>query len=284
MAEASLAAKDDELEAATSLGRIADQLEADGVEVGELRQLQSEMEALEKPPGLFKRMSKKAKNVAKQQWGHLVGELQESKEAMNLIALKMKGERELTAEETDKVRGQLLDLVRVFPAGLIAAANSAFPVPGTGVFTPWILARLGLMPSRWREAHLLSQLQQQQEVLRRTGHAAEASRLGVLRDRLEHEAEQRDAIQREARLLTHWDANNNGVWDPEERAEYAKECEQIRKKVEQHAARKIWFFEHEGSVFGPVRMSELDLSTAGALLVCFEGKTGWVGLSDVLDP
>ena len=43
-------------------------------------------------------------------------------------------------------------------AGILAAANSTFPVPGTGLLTPWLLQRLGLMPSRWREAHLLLQL------------------------------------------------------------------------------------------------------------------------------
>jgi hypothetical protein len=241
------------------------------------------MEALEHPPGLVKRLSERARKVAKQQWEHLVGELEESQEAMQLIRARMTAERELTEEERDKVRSQLMDLVRIFPAGLIVAANSVMPIPGTSVLTPWLLVKLGLMPSRWRESHVLHQLQRQQELLRRTGHTSEAVRLGVLRDRLEHEAEQRDAIQREARLLTHWDENENGVWDPSERKAYEAECDKIRDMVRKHATRKHWFLEHEGTVFGPSRLSQLEFDSVGAFLVCYDGRTGWVALADVLD-
>lgn len=263
---------------------IADRLEAAGLEVDELRTIQHEMEAIETPPGLIGRLSQKAKQAASRQWRHLVGELQESREAMGLIAARLKGDRELEPEEVDKVRSQMMDLVKVFPAGLIAAANSALPIPGTSVFTPWILARLGLMPSRWREAHVLEELKRQQEVLRRTGHAKEASEIGVLREALEHEAEQRDAVSRDARVLTHWDANDNGVWDPEEKEAYAEEVDKMREFIGKHAARKRWFLDYEGEVFGPTRISSLNFEVAGSMLVCFDGKTGWVALADVLDP
>jgi hypothetical protein len=269
---------------AARLAEIADELEAAGVDVEHLRALGHQVEAIEVPPGLFGKLSHKARQAAAKQWRNFVGELQESREAMALITARLSGERELAPDEVDKIRAQMLDLVRVFPAGLIAAANSAFPVPGTGLFTPWILSRLGLMPSRWREAHVLEELRRQQELLRRTGHAAAATELEQLRENLEHEADQRAIASRDARVLTHWDANANGVWDPEERAAYADEVTKIRAAISKFAARKRWFLEYEGEVFGPTRLSSVDLDVAGSMLVCFDGKTGWVALDDVLDP
>lgn len=287
MAKQAAAAADDELseDDVRKLDAIADELEAEGVEVEELRGLSQELAVIEKPPGLLKRMTQRAADVARQQWAHLVGELHESREAVALIATRVKGERELSDEERAKVREQLMDLVRVFPAGLIAAANSALPFPGTSVLTPWLLVRLGLMPSRWREAHLLDQLRRQQDLLRRSGHGVQADRIAEILAHLEHEAEERELIQRESALLTHWDQNQNGVWDEEECAAYLAEVEKIRGYVKLHAARKRWFFEHEGEVYGAARLSELDDidEAAKSLLVCFDGKTGWVALEHVLD-
>ena len=40
------------------------------------------------------------------------------------------------AKEADQVREQMLDIIRVVPASIIAAANAALPVPGTSVVTP----------------------------------------------------------------------------------------------------------------------------------------------------
>lgn len=276
-------AREDEHDNSAELAAVADELEAEGLDVEELRALQEEIEIIEQPPGFFRRMGRRAMAVAKSQWSNFVGELKESQEALSLISAKLAGERELTPDEQDKIRAQLIDLVRVFPAGVIAAANSALPVPGTGVFTPFILTKLGLMPSRWREAHLLDQLRKQQELLRRTGHGTEASKLGAVRDRIVGAAERRDQAAREANILTHWDANKNGVWDPDEREAYRAEVARIAALVRQHASRKRWFIEHEGTVYGPNRISEIELDQAGALLICFDGTTGWVALTDVLE-
>lgn len=265
----------------TTILEVAALLEEEGVDTQQLRILQDEVDALEHPPGLFRRLTDRARNVASAQWKHLMGELQESREAMSLIVGRMQGQP-LGEAEADKIRSQLMDLVKVFPAGLIAAANSAFPVPGTSVLTPWILARLGLMPSRWREAHLMEQLLKEQQRLRATGHDDLADRLAELRERLEAEAAERDSIGQAARVLTHWDANDNGIWDPEERAAYTAELDRMRALANRHRARKRWFLEHEGEVFGPVRLSEIE-GEAGLeeLLVCYEDQTGWVALPDV---
>lgn len=274
---------DPDHDGAWTLEQIANELEAEGLEVEQLRDLTEELAIIERPPGLFRRVTKRARTVAAEQWSHLVGELQESREAMAL--LRTRNERPLSDEERATIRAQMLDLVRLFPAGLIAAVNTALPVPGTSVFTPWLLVKLGLMPSRWRESHLLDQLRKQQTMLQRTGHASQAERIGAILLQLETEAEQRELIQRETRLLTHWDENRNGLWDEHELEAYGREVDKIRALLVTHAARKQWFFEHEGEVYGAARLSELDNldEATNSLLVCFDGRTGWVALAHVLD-
>jgi uncharacterized protein with von Willebrand factor type A (vWA) domain len=268
----------------SALRAIADELEAAGLEVEQLRDLSEELEIIERPPGLLRRVTKRARELAVEQWSHLVGELEESREAMALLREQRRGERDLSEEEREQIREQMMDLVRLFPAGLIAAVNTALPVPGTSVFTPWLLVKLGLMPSRWRESHLLDQLRKQKELLLRTGHAAQAERIGEILLQLETEAEQRELIQRETRLLTHWDQNRNGLWDEDELEAYGREVDKLRELVATHAARKRWFFELDGEVYGAARLSELDDldEAAKSLLVCFDGKTGWVALEHVL--
>jgi hypothetical protein len=272
----------------TELSALADQLAAEGYDAASLRELSDEMEALERPPGLITRMTKRARETAGRHWRNLVGELHESREAMALMLGRLVG-GQLSAEERDKVRAQLVDLVKVFPAGLIAAANSAFPVPGTGMFTPWILARLGLMPSRWGEAQLLDQLQRQREKLLRDGRTEAAQRIADLQHRIAAEADARDAVADNAQLLTHWDANQNGEWDPEEIAAYRIEVVRVQQLVTRYATRKAWYIEDHGAIFGALRLSELssdpDLGEHLCdhdLLVCYDGKSGWVALSDVL--
>lgn len=273
---------------ATSLSALADRLAAEGYDAGPLRELQDELEALERPPGLITRMTQRARQSAGHHWRNFVGELKESREAAGLLLGRLVG-GELSLEERDKVRAQLVDLVKVFPAGLIAAANSAFPVPGTGMFTPWILARLGLMPSHWREAHLLDQLRKQRALLQQAGRNEAAAQLADLADRIEQEADARDAVGDSAHVLTHWDRNRNGRWDPEEITAYLVELERLRGLAERFAARKAWYIEDSGAIFGALRLTELsgdpDLREHlydDSLLVCFDGKSGWVALPDLL--
>jgi hypothetical protein len=233
-------------------------------------------------------MTTAAKQAAASHWRNFVAELHESREAMAIIVARARG-ADISPEDADKVRAQLLDLVRVFPAGLIAAANSAFPIPGTGMFTPWILHRLGLMPSRWRESHLLDRLRTQGDLLRRAGHAREAGAIEELRLRLEQECDLRDQTRTQAALLTRWDANRNGQWDPEEMQRYLAELETLRERAKHFYTRKQWFLDMEGEIYGALRLSELvedpevrDHLEDDDLLVCHDGKTGWVALPDLL--
>ncbi len=271
-----------------TLSDVAKRLSARGVETHALGELQDELDALERPPSLITRMTSSAKASASAHWRNFVGELSESKEAMAIIIARVQG-GSVSAADRDKVRSQLLDMVKVFPAGLIAAANSAFPIPGTGLFTPWILQRLGLMPSRWREAHLLDQLHKKRLELEAGGFFSEAAALEELEHRLEAEADERAAAASSAGVLTHWDANRNGRWDPEEKEAYLRELDKMRRIASGRFERKHWFLDTDGEIFGALRLSELMDDPEckmhledEELLVCFDGKTGWVALPDLM--
>ncbi len=263
------------------LAALSADLQAQGIDPGQLDELQDELDAVQSPPGAITRLRARLQQRALLQWGHVVGELQESAEAMSLLR-KGIAQRQLSAEERDTVRAQMLDLVKVVPAGLIAMANSALPVPGTSLFTPWLLARLGLMPSRWREAHLLTELEREQERLQQAGHQQAAAQLAALHDQLEDEADQRERAARDAMLLTQWDANRNGVWDAEEKAAYQRAVEAMRRRRDTAAARRRWYLSLEGQIFGPVRLTELAREPGTALLICYDGRSGWVSLDDLL--
>lgn len=270
--------------AAGRVEALAERLEGQGLNVPGLRDLQVELDAVERPPGFFKRLTSGVTQVAARQWKHVVGELQESREVMGILTKRMRDDAPLTPAETDKVRAQMLDLLRVVPAGVIAMANSALPVPGTGLFTPWILARMGLMPSRWREAHMLHELHKQAEKLRAAGHIQAAEQIEALEHDLEEEADARDRAAHAAALLTHWDANKNGTWDPDERAAYNLAVEDTARVHGHLASRKQWFLSCEDRVFGPVRLAEVASARGDSLLlVCFDGRSPWVCLDDLLD-
>jgi len=268
-----------------ALDRLADELEAKGLseDADALREVQDELKTLERPPGLFRRMTAGMRKTASEQWGHVVGELQESQETWGLIRRRMATGEQLTPAESDKVKAQVADCFRVVPAGLLAACNSVFPVPGTGVFTPWLLKQLGLLPSRWREAHALSRLEKEHAHLLALGHVGCAERVHALIDQLEQEIDDREEAEASGALLTHWDANDNGVWDDDERAAYEQAVLDMRVKMSSHHSHKRWFFQLNAHVFGPVRLSEMgELEPEGPLLVCYDGKSGWVSYRELM--
>jgi hypothetical protein len=265
------------------LSALSQQLAEAGIDPGGLRDLQVELDAIQHPPGVLTRATGALRKRAQTQWRHLVGELKESAEAMRLVG-KGLARRPLSPEERDTVRAQMLDLVRVVPAGVIAMANSALPVPGTSVFTPWILDRLGLMPSRWREAHLLDQMRQEATRLEDAGYSQAADALLNLQHQIEDEADERERTEQQAALLTHWDANGNGAWDEDEVTAYQEALVVMKQHRVRFAARRAWYLSMEGHVFGPVRLSRLpdDIGSHG-LLACYNGQSGWVGLDDLLE-
>jgi len=266
------------------LDTLATQLEAQGISAGNLHELQEELDHIQSPPGLFRRLSDRARRVAGQQWRHVVGELQESLEAAGLVRGRLLAGQDLSAADRDKVRAQMLDLMRVVPAGLIAAANAALPVPGTSAVTPWLLVRLGLMPSRWRESHVLDGMRKEASRLRASGHHIEAQRIETLQHDLEMEADARERAAHDAALLTHWDSNQNGIWDDDEVAAYQATHAELCTLRASSAMQRRWFLSHGLQVFGPVRLGDLQASDVDIpLLVCFDGRTGWVCLDDLFE-
>ena len=265
------------------LKQVATKLEAHGVDVSKLRSLEVELAVNERPPGFLGKLRGKVKVVLRAQWVNLRGEAGETREAFALLARRIKENKPMRPEEADKVKAQLIDLIKVVPAGVFAAANAAMPIPGTSILTPMLLSKMGLMPSRWRDAHVLRTLREEAKRLRAEGHGEEADELDVLRAEVESEADQREKISLNADLLTQWDANASGDWDDDEKAAYRKELERLRGLLDSRGASKRWFLRLGPETWGPVRISSL-LPEAEEmdedLLVCYNGRSGWVDLQD----
>jgi len=280
--EESQADQDEGPQTEPSLSVIADELEAAGYPVAGLREIQAELDCLDQPPGFWSRLSRDTRESAARHWAFVLGELHESAEAAAILGRSVTTPSQVNAEDRDKLRSQLLDLIRAVPAAIVAAANAALPIPCTSLATPWLLHRLGVMPSHWREAHLLDSLQSEVDNLRQVGLPGHAKKLEDIRAEIKDEAITRERVEHDARLLTHWDANNDGQWDESERAAYRTAVDLLSTRVRRSSTRRSWYLLHEGGVFGPVRLSNfLTGEHEPDLLVCWEGRSGWVALSDL---
>lgn len=250
-----------------SLLEIADEVEREGGDATPLRALADEAAALERPPGALSRALAGLREAAGRQWERLLGELQESREAAALVREAVHGVRSLSADERDRVRAQLADLVKAFPAGLIAAVGMIAPLPGSALATPWLLDRLGLMPTRWREAHLLEQVRRHEAALRAEGRGAAADRVAALQAALARASDERERLPSPVRRA--------------DEAAYMSELEQLRALVGAEASRRAWFVAFAGQVYGPCRLREID-GTMEELLVCWRGESRWVLLRELL--
>ena len=261
---------------------LADHLHAQGVDVTALRPLQAELDLVQHP-GAIRSLSQRALDAAKRQWSHVVGEARESRQMLGLLVTRaVKGS--LTPEESAQVREQLADMFKLVPASIIAATNGTLPLPGTSLLTPMILQKLRLLPSRWREAHVLDELQRQAEQLRAAGRIEAAEEVEALQHQLEDEADARAAAAEQRWLLAHWDADGNGVLDEDELDIYRAEVAAVRHWVSTKGPLKRWFVSYDGQVLGPMRFADVrGLPEPLGVLVCFDGKSGWVALSDVQD-
>jgi len=266
-----------------ALDRLVDDLDAHGVDSSGLRALQSELGDLEHPPGFFARMSKKVKDTLRRNWGHVLGEMHETARLVSLVRKAMRhGRGALTAEERSEARAQVADLLRMAPASAVFLALEVFPLPGTAVFTPWVLIRLGLLPSRWREAHVLHGLRKEADKLRQTAHPDEAAAVERMVEAVEAGCKRRERAAHEAALLTHWDFDGNGRWDPDERAAYEQMLGELSRAAHKRASDRVWFLRHDAYVFGPFRLSEMmQVETDVDLLVCLERDTPWVDFTDL---
>lgn len=262
------------------IDELADDLARSGVDAEHLRSLQVELDLVERP-GVIRRLSERALSEARRQWELALGELEDSRRVLALISVRAARLQRLSPEESDEVRSQVADLLRMVPATVIVATNYSIPIPGTSLFTPMILRKLNLLPSRWRESHLLAELGREASRLHAEGRHDAAARIEALESTLASEADAREAAEREANVLTHWDRNRNGVFDEDEREAYEQACAEVRALIATHGHRRRWYLSTRGGVVGPVRLTEL--TEVGPNMVCFEGRSGWVALADVVE-
>jgi len=246
-------------------------LEEKGIKLEEIAHLEAALETTKKP------LHKRALSVLKANWARVKGEITESKELSSLLhKAKKDGVKSLSNEEKIIIKTQLKDFFRIFPATLVAGVNAVLPIPGTGMFTPLLLRKLGLLPSRWREAHMLQTLQTVHKKLKEQG---EQTSLKILED-LEHDMEEEAQERRVCDLLVVWDTNNNGVWDDNEIAAYQEELKRTQEFWDQHEDEKNWFLLHDGLVFGPTSFKNVP-NDIEQLLVRYQDKTEWVRFSDL---
>ena len=245
------------------LAELVDKLRARGVEV---RGLERVAEELEEQP-----WHARVRAFAATQWAHVRGEVDETEEAWALVRKAVEGE--LTPREEATLTAQLQDLARMVPAAALTVAIEAIPVPGTSVLTPVVLVKLGLLPSRWREARVVRKLREQAEELRALGEGAAAEEVDALVRQLTLERDARELLGAELRL--HWDTAGDG-WDREDVVAYDSALDRTRA-ADPHARR--FYVAYREEVFGPVRLSDLpeDLDA----LVSFE-RTGFVKRSHLL--
>lgn len=249
--------------------QITEKMKAIGLDTSHLDEIQEELSILQRP------WLAKIKYSVKKHLTHVKGEVFESVEMTKLLR---KGVTNLNAKEKEIIRAQLLDFAKIIPAGFIAASNAILPIPFTSVLTPMLLQKMGLLPSRWNEAHILHLLQEEEENLRSRGLLQLANSIHKVHDSIEE-----DAVVREKHLslLLHWDENQNGQWDQEEIAAYQAECAKIHSLTQTHGYTRNWFLSQNGLVFGPTTFDTLPKDDQ-ELLIKFGTQTKWVALMDCL--
>lgn len=263
------------------LGEITAELRERGLgdEAAELEQLTAEIALLDRPVGVLRRLTDGLRAEAAHHWRLAVQELRDSREAWDLIVDRVQG-RTLSDIEADTVKAQALDALRTVPAGLLTAATAMVPLPGFMLVTPWMLQRLGLLPSRWREAAVRDRLRTRSTSLRGRGEHGVADQLDEVLAELEiRHLRRRDVAARSA-LLTHWDFNDDGEIDAEEQALYDAELGRLARLVPEVAAGRRWYLQLHGDVFGPVRWGETgEADSEMPVFVCLDGESAWVGLA-----
>lgn len=226
-------------------------------------------------PGWLGRQAQALAAFVQRQVAHIQGEAAESKEAWGLLRRRVAGE-DLSPVEEDILRAQTTDLVRMVPAAAIAVVAESLPMAGTALITPYVLGKLGLLPSRWREARLREGLQHEADRLREAHAEAEARQVDALIDELRCAATRRE----EAALASRWDTNGDGELDLIERFAYDEAVERLRGEAARQGHRRRWYLWTDHEVIGPVRLTELAEAPVG-VLVNLEDDPAWVRLRDL---
>jgi len=241
-----------------------------------------ELATLERPPGMLRRVSARVKAGASHHIRLAFEEVRESREAWSLLHARVRHGRKLEPAESAAVCQQLIDAMKTLPAGVLTAATGAIPFPGAILLAPWMLQRLGLLPSRWREEAVLGRLREQAEHLREEGDHIAAERMECLLTEFESRSASRHAAAERTTMLTHWDLDGSGEIEGEEREAYDAEVERVAGDVAERAHDRCLYLQLHGHVVGPMRLDETTEADPGVpLFVCLDGETAWVLLADV---
>lgn len=249
-----------------------------------IESIEIEIIANDCPPGFLGKFKKRAREQMQKQFGHLKGELLEASDAISLLKKKFVKGKSLCEEETSKIKEQLSDLVKIFPAGLFAALNASLPIPGTSLLTPLFLAKMNLLPSRWRDAHVIEKIRKESRDLTEIGKVSEAQQFLKLSKTIEKQRMQVEEAGLNADLLSKWDVNRNGKWDKDEQIAYRAELKNVVKILRSKAMVKNWYVSLGRETWGPFRIGKImDLAPEldEDLMVCWAGKSGWVDLQDL---
>ena len=252
-------------------------------EASKLRETQQELEALVRPPGLVTELTENLKDRARRQWELIVGEVQETAELVELINRRIVSGEKLTREERKQAQEQILDIMKMVPAGMIATASALSPLPMTLAFTPVLLRKLGLLPSRWREAHVLQTLKEQSSRLQELGQKEQAEQLDHLAEEVKAQAQAREVTGSTAQLLSYWAQNPEEPISNEDRNAYYFTVETLRTLRASETERRSWYFQIGDEIFGPLPLSEVEKHQPdnNAILVCHERMLKWVRLTDI---
>ena len=264
---------------------VASELERQGLheQVDELVEIDKLYTDISRPAGIFSSLTTKVIERAQSQWENVLVELRESRTAWEIIRKCTQESYVPTPQERQEVRAQLLDVLKLVPAVSIAFLNAALPVPGTSAFTPWLLMKMGLFPSRWQEVHILHRLEKQMAHLKSQHKHTEANSLQGIIEEINDLHDRQNRISSRCALLTHWDLNCNGKLDEDEIILYNEAVEKLAAIYEKAGHKKSWYILYNAHIFGPVFLHELDCRQPDLeLLVAFKDKTPWVRLEDLM--
>lgn len=252
-------------------------------EAQRFRETQEELELLS-PNGRVNELTQHLKDRAREQWKLIIGEAQETADLVELINKRILSGERLSRDEQKQARAQVLDLMKLVPAGLIATMSALSPVPMTLAFTPVVLRKLGLLPSRWREAHVLETLREQAKHLENLGQSREASQISSIITQVEVQADVREANQSDALLLSYWNSEEHGALSEKDLNAYHFVVGTLRILKQSESNQRVWYLQNNDQILGPLRLDEISERTSrnSSYLTCHERTLKWVKLSDII--
>jgi hypothetical protein len=227
----------------------------------------------------------KLREAAAHQWTLFSREVGESRELVSLLRRRLTGEiRHFSPEEEALIRRQVADLFRTVPATALALA----PVPGIAVITPFVLRRLNLLPSAWREAGLIARLQQSAERLGREGHTSVSARLlkviASLEERQRHQSDRVRTLREHPEIRELYDLNADGILDDQEWALFEADQKRLAALIASDTGEAVWFVTTDGHVGEPLHLKDiLSLPLPEHALVRPSGLERWLPLPLLYD-